>query len=36
MSVTNGSSATEKAEALMDFGKFFMGDLWDTYAKMAK
>jgi len=35
LTVTNASSAKETAEALMDFGKFFMGDLWDTYARMA-
>jgi len=35
LTVTNASSAKETAETLMDFGKFFMGNLWDTYARMA-
>ena len=32
MRVTNSSSAKEQAEAVANFGRFFMGELWDSYA----
>ena len=32
MRVTNSSSAVEQAKAVADFGRFFMGELWDSYA----
>lgn len=31
--VTNAKSAKEKAQALLDFGHFFLGQLWETYGK---
>lgn len=30
---TNTSSATESLKVLADFGRFFMGEIWDTYSK---
>ncbi len=33
ISVTNAKSAKEKAQALLDFGHFFLGQLWETYGK---
>lgn len=35
MRATNAKSIAEKAEALALFGHFFLGALWDGYAKMA-
>lgn len=31
MAVTNARTAAESAEGLLEFGRFFMGELWDTY-----
>ena len=31
--VTNAGSPQERAQALVEFGRFFMGELWDQYAK---
>jgi hypothetical protein len=31
----NASSAQEEAEAVAKFGRFFMGELWETYVKRA-
>jgi hypothetical protein len=31
--VTNAKSTKEQTQAMLDFGRFFMGELWDTYAK---
>ncbi|MEW6208308.1 MAG: hypothetical protein AB1631_08065 [Acidobacteriota bacterium] len=33
MKAINAQSATEHAAALLKFGRFFMGDLWDSYVK---
>lgn len=33
MKAINAESVTEQAAALLKFGRFFMGDLWDTYVK---
>ena len=33
--VTNASSPKEHAQAVADFGRFFMGELWDSYARPA-
>lgn len=33
MRVTNASNRAQEAETVMKFGRFFMGDLWDTYVK---
>ena len=35
MRATNTDSATESAKAILKFGRFFMGELWDSYAGMA-
>ncbi len=35
MSATNANSLSEKMSAFASFGKFFMGELWDSYAKFA-
>ncbi|ELS02362.1 putative esterase of the alpha-beta hydrolase superfamily [Xenococcus sp. PCC 7305] len=32
MRVTNAESLPEKTKALFDFGKFFLGELWDSYG----
>lgn len=32
MRVTNADSLSDKTKALFDFGKFFLGELWDTYG----
>jgi len=36
MRATNAASPKDTAEAMMKFGQFFMGDLWDSYVKHAK
>lgn len=33
MRVTGAESRAQEAEVLLKFGRFFMGDLWDTYVK---
>ena len=34
---TNATSTKESAEAILEFGRFFLGQLWDTYAsKLSK
>ena len=33
MRVINAENRAQEAEAVMKFGRFFMGDLWDTYVK---
>ena len=33
MRVTNAEDRAQEAETVMKFGRFFMGDLWDTYVK---
>ena len=33
MRVTNAKSTRDQAQAMLDFGHFFMGELWDTYAR---
>lgn len=33
---TNADSATERARALAEFGRFFLGNLWGTYAKHVR
>jgi cholesterol oxidase len=32
MKAVNAQSATEQASAVLKFGRFFMGDLWDSYV----
>jgi choline dehydrogenase-like flavoprotein len=32
MHATNASSPEEEAKAAAEFGKFFLGELWETYA----
>jgi hypothetical protein len=32
---TNAKSPEEAATAVARFGKFFLGELWDTYVKKA-
>lgn len=32
MRVTNADSLPDKTKALFDFGKFFLGELWDSYG----
>jgi hypothetical protein len=32
MRATNASGPGESAKALARFGRFFLGELWDTYA----
>ncbi len=36
ITVMNASSPEDKAKAISDFGFFFLGELWESYAKMAK
>ena len=31
MHVTNARSMTERAQALVEFGRFYLGELWETY-----
>ena len=33
MRATNAKSIREQTEAVLEFGRFFMGELWDTYAR---
>jgi hypothetical protein len=33
MRVTNAANHKQEVETMMKFGRFFMGDLWDTYVK---
>ncbi|MDX1428692.1 MAG: hypothetical protein R3282_00330 [Rhodothermales bacterium] len=33
MKVTGAASKKEEAAVMLKFGRFFMGDLWDTYVK---
>lgn len=33
MHATNATSVKEETQALLQFGRFFMGDLWDSYVK---
>jgi choline dehydrogenase-like flavoprotein len=33
MHAINASSSAEGAKALLNFGQFFMGELWDSYVK---
>jgi len=35
MKATNTSSTGEAAKTILKFGKFFVGELWDTYAHLA-
>ena len=35
MHATNTSSAAEAADAVARFGRFFLGELWDTYVEKA-
>lgn len=35
MHVTNARSVTEQAQALVEFGRFFLGELWETYHATA-
>jgi hypothetical protein len=32
MRVTNAPSITDQGETLLQFGRFFLGELWDTYG----
>jgi cholesterol oxidase len=34
--VTNALSIADKAGTLLNFGRFFLGELWDTYGPTAK
>jgi cholesterol oxidase len=34
--VTNALSVADKARTLLNFGHFFLGELWDTYGPAAK
>lgn len=36
MRVTGATSAVQRADALAHFGKFFFGELWDTYRGHAR
>ena len=36
MHVTNAKSTKEETQALLEFGGFYMGKLWDTYIKRIK
>jgi hypothetical protein len=36
MHATGTDSLPEQAKAMARFGKFFMGDLWDTYISKLK
>jgi hypothetical protein len=31
---TNTTSAAQRLKVLADFGRFFMGEVWDTYSKL--
>jgi hypothetical protein len=35
MRVTNADNHKQEVETMMKFGRFFMGDLWNTYVKHA-
>jgi hypothetical protein len=35
MKATNTSSTGESVRTVLKFGKFFMGELWDSYARLA-
>lgn len=35
MKATNTSSTGEAAKTILRFGKFFLGELWDSYARLA-
>lgn len=36
MHITNAGSTKEKIKATREFGQFFMGEFWDSYAKKLK
>jgi hypothetical protein len=36
ISVTNALSISDQARTLLHFGRFFLGELWDTYGPAAK
>ncbi len=36
MKATNTSSVSESAKTVFTFGKFFLGELWDSYAHFAR
>jgi len=36
MHAINASSPVEATDAMMRFGRFFMGELWDTYFRKVK
>lgn len=36
MTVSNAESGTDKVKTVGTFGKFFLGELWDTYVKHVK
>ncbi len=35
MKATNTSTTGESAKTILEFGRFFLGELWDTYASLA-
>jgi cholesterol oxidase len=35
MKATNTSSTGQSAKTVLKFGKFFLGELWDSYARLA-
>jgi len=35
MHATNATSPEQAAAAMTRFGRFFLGELWDTYVKKA-
>jgi predicted acylesterase/phospholipase RssA len=35
MKATNSSSTGQSAKTVLKFGKFFLGELWDSYARLA-
>jgi hypothetical protein len=35
MHATNTSSPAEAAETVARFGRFFLGEIWDTYVEKA-
>jgi hypothetical protein len=35
MHATNATSPEQAAEAMARFGKFFLGELWETYVSKA-
>jgi len=35
ITATNTSSSAESAKTVLKFGKFFLGELWDSYARLA-